>query len=153
MIRSVVTSEMAESDKLEDIRQRKAEQLRETVASDSPTTPQESSQKSTPEEPIQIQGTDQLSDIIEEYQVVLADFHADWCGPCQMLAPVIEELAADTPAAVVKIDIDANQSLAGEFGIQGVPTVLVFAEGTPAEQLVGVREKHHYEQLIEQYAD
>ncbi len=144
---------MADSDTIEEIRQRKAEELRETAASDTVSAAEESSHESTPSEPIQIQESDHLSEIVATHQVVLADFHADWCGPCQMLAPVIEELAANTPAAVVKIDIDAHQSLAGEFGIQSVPTLLVFAGGKPAEQLVGVREKHHYEQLIEQYAN
>ncbi len=144
---------MADSDKLEEIRERKAEELRDAVATDTQSVEPESHSASTPSEPIQIQGSDHLSQIIANHQVVLADFHADWCGPCQMLAPIIEELAADTTAAVVKIDIDAHQSLAGEFGIQSVPTVLVFAGGKPAEQLVGVREKHHYEQLIEQYAN
>jgi thioredoxin 1 len=106
-----------------------------------------------PDEPLKIKSTNHLEEVIEEYDVVLADFYADWCGPCQMIEPVVEELAAETPAAVAKVDVDQQRALAAEFGVQGVPTMILFADGKPAEQMVGVRQKTHYADLIDQYAE
>ncbi|MFB6123017.1 MAG: thioredoxin [Haloferacaceae archaeon] len=107
----------------------------------------------TPDEPLAIGGQHRLQTVVDDYDVVLVDFYADWCGPCQMLEPVIEDLAAETPAAVAKVDVDRQQSLAAEFGVQGVPTLLLFADGSPVERLVGVREKRHYAELVERYAE
>jgi thioredoxin 1 len=99
-------------------------------------------------EPIHIDGADHLESVLAEHDVVLADFYADWCGPCKMLAPTIEEIAAEEDATVVKIDIDANQPLAQRFGVRGVPTVHLFRDGEPAEEWVGVKEKGTYVSAI-----
>jgi thioredoxin 1 len=71
--------------------------------------------------------------------VVLVDFYADWCGPCQMMEPAVEAVAEDTDAAVLKIDVDVHQALAGEYGVQGIPTLLVFSDGELAERMVGAQ--------------
>jgi len=88
------------------------------------TTDTVSDAGTTTNEPFHIIGQSQLDEVAAEYDVVLADFYADWCGPCQMLEPVVERLAAETDAAVAKVDVDANQQLAGAYGVRGVPTLI-----------------------------
>ena len=135
---------MSDEESLEDIRQRKREQLMER---ESPAT----EGSDTPAEPIHVSGTDELTEATEQYDVVLVDFYADWCGPCKMLEPVVTDLAADTDAAVAKVDVDANQPLAREYSVQGVPTLILFADGEPVERLVGVQDKDALANTIAQY--
>jgi len=82
----------------------------------------------------------------------LVDFYADWCGPCQMLEPVVESIAADTDATVAKVDVDANRGLAAEYGVRGVPTLLLFADGEPVERLVGMQDESRLRSAIEEHA-
>ena len=74
---------------------------------------------------------------------VLVDFFATWCGPCRMIAPAIEEIAQEKAGQVevYKIDIDQSPDIAREFGIRGVPTLMVFEGGKPTAQLVGAQPK------------
>ena len=76
---------------------------------------------------------------------VMVDFWADWCGPCKMMAPVIDEIAQDYAGRVkvVKLDVDANPNTAAQFGIRSIPTSLFFKDGKVADQLVGVAPKAH----------
>ena len=104
------------------------------------------------DEPTQIHGQDDLDAVVDENDVVLVDFYADWCGPCQMLEPIVESIAAETAATVAKVDVDANQQLAGAFGVRGVPTLVVFADGEQVEELVGVTPEPKLRELIERYA-
>jgi len=104
-----------------------------------------------PDEPIHVDGPDHLADLTATYDAVLVDFYADWCGPCQMLEPVVESLAASTPAAVAKVDIDANQALASQYGVRGVPTLLLFADGEAVERVVGVQSEEQLSDLIDGY--
>ncbi len=75
---------------------------------------------------------------------VLVDFWAAWCGPCQMIAPMVEELAEDfgDKAIMAKLDVDANPELAGRFGIRSIPTLMVFKKGQIVDQQVGVVPKN-----------
>ena len=75
---------------------------------------------------------------------VLVDFWAAWCGPCQMLHPVVEELAEDfgDSAIIGKLDVDANPEIAGKFGIRSIPTLLIFKKGEVVDQQVGVVSKN-----------
>ena len=104
-----------------------------TVETD--TTPAES----TPDGPVQIESGDHLTDVVASNDVVLVDFYADWCGPCQMMEPTLETVAAETDAAVLKVDVDQFQQLAGTYQVQGIPTLLVFVDGELADRMVGVQ--------------
>jgi Thioredoxin domain-containing protein len=88
---------------------------------------------------------------VTEHDVVLVDFYADWCGPCQMLEPTVKSLAAETDATVLKVDIDQHQSLAQRYQVRGVPTLLVFNNGETVEEIVGVRDESTLRSLIGQY--
>lgn len=134
---------MSDSDELDAIRERKLRELEGRAESASKST--------STDEPIHVDGGDHLRRLVDERPVVLVDFYADWCGPCKMLEPTVEELARETDAVVAKVDIDANQQLASQYQVRGVPTLLLFADGEPVEQVVGVRDKGTLAGLIEQY--
>ncbi|WP_353633161.1 thioredoxin (plasmid) [Halobacterium sp. NMX12-1] len=107
----------------------------------------------TPDEPLYVNGQAELDDVTSDNDVVLADFYADWCGPCQMLEPVVETLAEETDAAVAKIDVDENQPLASAYGVRGVPTLVLFADGEQAEEVVGLQGEDQLRTLIESYTE
>ena len=73
----------------------------------------------------------------------LVDFWAVWCNPCKVIAPTIEEIAAenDSTLLVAKLDVDTNPVTPGHFGVMGIPTLMLFVDGQPVERLVGVRPK------------
>lgn len=106
-----------------------------------------------PTEPIHIDGQANLDEVVGDYDVVLTDFYADWCGPCQMLEPIVETIAAETDATVAKVDIDAHQQLAAAYGVRGVPTLILFADGDQAEKVVGMQGEDQLRSLIERYTE
>ncbi|MBA4337046.1 thioredoxin [bacterium] len=75
--------------------------------------------------------------------VVLVDFFATWCGPCKMLAPVIEELATEFvgKAKIAKLDVDQAGHVAGEFGVQSIPTIIIFKDGQEVDRMIGFQGK------------
>ncbi|GAB7090187.1 thioredoxin [Halorubrum luteum] len=105
-----------------------------------------------PSEPIHLGGEAELEELVSSYDVVLVDFYADWCGPCQMMEPTIETLAAETDAAVVKVDVDEFQALAAEYGVRGVPTLIVFSDGEMEERLVGAQSEDVLTNAVESHA-
>jgi thioredoxin 1 len=129
------------------IRREKLEELREKAADGGSVETVEGRS-----EPIHVESADHLDELVAEGGVVLADFYADWCGPCKMLEPIVEDLAAETDATVAKIDVDRLQQLAQRYRVQGVPTMYLFADGEQVEQMVGARQKGDLRALIEQYA-
>ncbi len=84
-----------------------------------------------------------LSEVTSSPQPVLVDLRAEWCGPCKMIAPLLDELASeyDGRIKIGKVNIDDHQSLASQHGIRAIPTLLVFKNGEVAEQIVGARSK------------
>ncbi|WP_411965797.1 thioredoxin [Haloferax sp. YSMS24] len=110
---------------------------------------------STPEAknaPIHVESADHLDELIADNDIVLVDYHAEWCGPCKMLEPTVEEIAEETNAVVAKVDIDELQDLAREKQIRSVPTLQFFAGGEKAHQVVGVQSKEDLVDVIEQLA-
>jgi len=134
-------------DELTDIRKQKREQLESGLRGDGGSAAKEASDG--PAEPIHVDGADGLDDAVASYDVVLVDFYADWCGPCKMLEPTVKKLAENTDAAVAKVDVDANQELAAQYQVRGVPTMVLFADGEAVEQLVGVRGYDDLKNLVE----
>jgi thioredoxin 1 len=78
-------------------------------------------------------------DVIKSETPVLVDFWADWCAPCKMIAPIVEELADEYDGTVTfaKVDVDSNPKTATGYGIRGIPTLLIFSAGQPVGQIVG----------------
>ncbi|WP_126664270.1 thioredoxin [Haloterrigena salifodinae] len=105
------------------------------------------------DEPIYIDGRRHLEDVTTAHDVVLVDCYADWCGPCQMLNPVLERLAETTEAVIAKVDVDEHQQLASSFGVRGVPTLVLFADGEQVEQLSGALPEDRLRTLIEGYTE
>jgi len=137
---------MSGDSSIEDIRNQKMDEMKKE------TEDATESEAGGPAEPVYVNGVDELTSTTSEYDVVLVDFYADWCGPCQMLEPVVESIAESTAAAVAKVDVDANQQLAAQFGVQGVPTMVLFADGEPVEQMVGFEDEGTLRSLVEQYS-
>ena len=89
------------------------------------------------------------SEVLDYSGTVLIDFWADWCGPCRMLSPIVDEVAAENPAIKVgKVNVDAEQELAAQFGIMSIPTLLVFKNGQKSDESVGLIPKEQVEKLI-----
>ncbi|MDE1765591.1 MAG: thioredoxin [Thaumarchaeota archaeon] len=90
------------------------------------------------------------SEVLNSERPVLVDFWASWCGPCRMLAPVIEEIAKEKKfdIKVVKVNVDENQSLAASNGVQSIPTLRIFKKGQAVQSTVGVQSKAALEKLI-----
>ena len=125
---------MNNTEEIDEIRERKRKELQ--------------SRAESPDDPVDVQGKAHLEELLNNHSTVLVDFHADWCGPCKMLAPTVAEIAAETDTTVLKIDIDTHQDLAAEYQVQGVPTLYLFKDGDVAERMVGVQDKATLTQKI-----
>ena len=89
------------------------------------------------------------AEVLDAKGLVLVDFWATWCGPCQTMGPVVDELAQEfTDVKVGKVNVDEQMALAREYKVMSIPTFLVFKDGKVAERTLGVQEKSELEQLI-----
>lgn len=91
-----------------------------------------------------------LNQILKDNEKVLIDFYADWCGPCRMLSPIVEEIKNErTDVKVIKINVDENPQLAGAYGVRSIPTLVYIKDGKLANQMIGVRPKKDILSMIQ----
>lgn len=91
-----------------------------------------------------------LDQILKDNQKVLIDFYADWCGPCRMLSPIVEEIKNERKdVKVIKINVDENPQLAGAYGVRSIPTLVYIKDGKLANQMIGVRPKKDILSMIQ----
>lgn len=103
---------------------------------------------------IEINGNQFDSEVLTASRPVLVDFHATWCGPCKIIAPLIEGLAAEFDGKIkfAKVDVDEAPELARQYNITGVPTLIFFKQGKPKEVMVGLRPAKELRQKLESAA-
>jgi thioredoxin 1 len=92
-------------------------------------------------------------EVMKSDKPVLVDFWATWCGPCQMVGPVIAEIARDYEgkAKIGKVNVDENGSLCATYGIVSIPTVIIFVDGKPVERIVGAHSYDDYADALDKY--
>jgi thioredoxin 1 len=83
------------------------------------------------------------SEVLQATELTLVDFGADWCGPCKMIGPIVEEVAQEYAdrLRVIKMDVDANPNTPRDLGIRGIPTLILFKDGAEVERIIGYRTK------------
>lgn len=104
-----------------------------------------------PDRPIEVEDKGHLDAVLDTHAVVLVDCYADWCGPCKQLKPIVARIAADTRAAVATVDIDRHPEMAREWQVRSVPTLLLFADGDPAERMMGIQPFDRLRELVARF--
>ncbi|MEO0453562.1 MAG: thioredoxin [Verrucomicrobiota bacterium] len=90
------------------------------------------------------------NEVLQSKGMVLVDFWAEWCGPCKMIAPLLDQIADEHEGKVKigKVDVDANSALAGKYNIRAIPTMIIFNDGQQVEEVVGMTSKAALEQKL-----
>lgn len=96
---------------------------------------------------------EEFDEFIRSHGLVLVDFWAEWCGPCRMIAPILDEISRDYAGKVVvaKVDVDRNRGLAMRFGIMSIPTLILFKNGRPVDMMIGARPRPAIEDMIKRH--
>ncbi|HBV68231.1 MAG TPA: thioredoxin [Clostridiales bacterium] len=100
-----------------------------------------------------VNSTQEFDDILGKEKLVLVDFWATWCAPCRMIAPIIEKLSDqyDGKITVAKVDVDQQQELSIRYGIQSIPTVILFKDGKIAAKEIGVKPLASFTKMVDSY--
>lgn len=103
----------------------------------------------------EVTGTNFQDEVLKSDTPVLVDFWAEWCGPCKMLEPLVDELAVkyDGKMRVGKLDVDMQPDISEQFGIQGIPTLILFKGGQPVQQIVGFRSRDQLDAAVAPYLE
>jgi thioredoxin 1 len=141
--------EEEKDEELEKIRTKKLDSMKEKMSSN-PGNPEDN----YPGEPV-VLSEGNFEDFIKKYPLVVVDCWAPWCGPCRMVAPVVEELAKNYQGKIVfgKLNTDENQGIALKFNIMSIPTFLIFKNGNLIDRPVGAMPKASFEAAIKKYLD
>ncbi len=93
--------------------------------------------------PVAVSDTSFQSEVVNADQPVLVDFWAEWCGPCKMIAPILENIAEEYSSSlkIAKLDVDRNPAVSQQFGVMSIPTLILFKDGQPVERLIGYMPK------------
>ena len=134
---------MSSDDELEAIKQRKMAELQKAAAA--------KAVMSSLTEPVVLTDSNFKSEVAK-YPVMLVDFWAPWCGPCRMVSPIIEQLAKEYSGKVAfgKVNVDENQMISASFGIQSIPTMMIFKNGKAVDVMIGALPKAQIENKIKQ---
>lgn len=89
--------------------------------------------------------------VLNSKGIVLLDFFANWCGPCRMLAPVLEDVESDNDVTIYKMDVDENFTTPKEYGVMSIPTVCVFKDGKFMEKFIGFKQEEEIEEILNKY--
>jgi thioredoxin 1 len=134
---------MNPDDELEAIKQKKLAELQKAAAT--------KAMMSSLTEPIVLTDSN-FANEVAKYPIILVDFWAPWCGPCRMISPIIEQLAREYSgrAAFGKVNVDENQRIASTFGVQSIPTMIIFKNGKGVDVIIGAMPKGQIEMKIKQ---
>jgi len=135
------------NDELEDIKKRKLEQLKKQYMNGG-----KNMNENMPDTPLKLTDAD-FDEAIKKYNTIVIDCWAPWCGPCRMVAPVIEELAKEMQGKIVfgKLNVDENPVISTRYQIMSIPTMLVFKNNTLVDKVVGAYPKEMLKQKLETY--
>ena len=144
--REVLATEMSFDEEVQRINAKKFEEMLKQKAQ--PTM----SKEAPAGRPVDLSDAN-FDEVVKEHPLVVVDFWAPWCGPCRVVSPVLEQLASEMSgeATFAKVNVDENPMISQQYGIQGIPTIMVFKNGEPVDGLVGAAPKQMIEARIRPY--